>query len=125
MRVFCLIVSGFFFYMVSLLSLVNEGPGTTKAIIVAIFSIPAFLFLIPGVDPRGGAYVRRNIGIVLLSATAVSLLVIVQFALMVRDPATAKYIRPDTLQFFGDYKSGAICLAIYTVAGLVLLRTSR
>jgi hypothetical protein len=124
-RILCLIISGFFFYMVGLLALVNEGPRSTKFIIVAVFSVPAFLFLLPGLDRRGGAHARRNIGIVLLGAAGASLLVIVQVALMLKDPQTAPLMRPDTVRFFSDYVSGAVCLALYLGVGLVLVLSSR
>ena len=72
-------MSAFFFYVVNILAFVNQPPWHIKAVIIAIFSIPAFVFLLLGAFIRGFSHARRDTGIVLLSASALSALVMLSF----------------------------------------------
>lgn len=124
-RVVSLVVSGFFFYMVSLLAFVNEGPQSTKYVIMGVFSLPALLFLGLGLDRRSARHIQRGIGYVFVGAAAVSGLVTYQVYAMAKSPETAKYFKSDPLKFFGDYVTGISFIILYILIGTTLLLLGR
>jgi hypothetical protein len=65
-------LSAFFFYVVNILAFVNQPPWHIKAVIIAVFSIPAVVFLLLGAFFKGFSHTRRDTGIVLLNASALS-----------------------------------------------------
>jgi hypothetical protein len=69
-------LSAFFFYVVNILAFVNQPAWHIKAVIIAVFSIPAVVFLLLGAFFRGFSHTRRDTGIVLLSASALSALLL-------------------------------------------------
>jgi hypothetical protein len=81
----------FFFYVVNILAFVNQPPWHIKAVIIAIFSIPAFVFLLLGAFIRGFSHARRDTGIVLLSASALSALAMLSFFCAWASPDMARH----------------------------------
>jgi hypothetical protein len=73
------VLSAFFFYVVNILGFVNQSPWKIKAVIIAVFSIPAVVFLLLGAFIRGFSHARRDTGFVLLSASALSALAMLWF----------------------------------------------
>jgi hypothetical protein len=53
-----LVLSAFFFYVVNILAFVNQPPWHIKAVIIAVFSIPAVVFLLLGAFFRGFSQAR-------------------------------------------------------------------
>jgi hypothetical protein len=74
-------LSAFFFYVVNNLAFVNQPPWHIKAVIIAVFSIPAVVFLLLGAFFRGFSHAQRDTGIVLLSASALSALAMLSLRL--------------------------------------------
>jgi hypothetical protein len=91
-----------------------------KLVIIAVFRIPAIGFLLLGAFFRGFSHVRRDGGIVLLSASAVAALVILSFVCAWASPEMRKYFSAETFRFFSDIASGIACLGLYVLIGFSL-----
>ncbi len=107
--------------MVNILAFVNRPPWKIKAVIIAIFRIPAFVFLLLGAFIRGFSHARRDTGMVLLSASALSALVILSFFCVWASPDMARYFSAETFHFFSDTVSGILYLSLYVLTGFGLL----
>ena len=105
----------------NILAFVNEPPWHIKAVIIAIFSIPAIVFLLLGAFIRGFSHARRDAGIVLLSASALSALAMLSFFCVWASPDRARYFSADTFHFFSDTVPGIVCLGLYVLVGFGLL----
>jgi hypothetical protein len=112
-----LALSAFFFYVVNILAFVNQPPWHIKAVIIAVFSIPAFVFLLLGAFIRGFSHARRDTGIVLLSASALSALAMLSFFCAWASPDMARHFSADTFHFFSDTVFGIVCLSLYVLIG--------
>ncbi len=117
--------SGFFLYALNLLAFINQPAWPVKVIIIAMFAVPAIVFLIIAAFCRGFDKVRRDLGIVLLSAAGMSGLLILFFVCMMASPDIAKFFPPDGIQMFSAVLSGFACLALYLLVGLGLVLTRR
>ena len=112
----------FFFDVVNILAFVNQPPWHIKAVIIAIFSIPAFVFLLLGAFIRGFSHARRDTGIVLLSASALSALVMLSFFCVWASPDMARYfpqrhfifLATLDLVFFASVFMSSLDLAYYS-----------
>jgi hypothetical protein len=114
-------LSAFFFYVVNILAFVNQPPWHIKAVIIAVFSIPAAVFLLLGAFFRGFSHTQRDTGIVLLSASALSALAMLSFFCAWASPDIARYFSAGTFRFFSDTVSGIVCLSLYVLIGFGLL----
>ena len=123
--IIALVISGFFFYNVNLLAFLNQSVWPIKTVVVAVFSIPAIVFLLIGAFCDGFHKFWRDLGIVLLSAAAMSALVILSFICILTSPDIAKSLPPDFTKMFSAVFSGFTCLAFYAFAGLALVLTSQ
>jgi hypothetical protein len=81
--------------VVNNLAFVNQPPWHIKAVIIAVFSIPAVVFLLLGAFCRGFSHTRCDTGIVLLSASALSALATLSFFCVSASPDMAS-IFPQT-----------------------------
>ncbi len=116
-----LVISGFFFYAVAMMAFINQPAWPIKTVVVLVFVIPAVIFLLIGVWCHGFDKFERDLGIVLLAASANTLLVIFSFVSMLASPDVGKLLSPDSVQMFSAIWSGAFCLILYIVVGLALL----
>jgi hypothetical protein len=123
--IIALVFSGFFLYGLNLVAFVNQPAWLIKTIVLAVFGIPAIVFLLIGVFCHGFDKFRRDLGIVLLSAAGMTALVVLSFICMLASPDIAKSFPPDMLQMFSAVLSGVACLSLYIVLGLGLLFTLR
>ena len=114
-------LSAFFFYVVNILAFVNQPPWHIKAVIIAVFSIPAVVFLLLGAFFKGFSHTRRDTGIVLLNASALSALAMLSFFCALASPDIAGYFSAGTFRFFSDTVSGIVCLSLYVLIGFGLL----
>jgi hypothetical protein len=116
-----LVISGFNFYAVALLSFIHKPLWPIKMIVVSLFAIPAVGFLLVGVWCHGFAKFRRDFGIVLLSAAGVTAMAVFSYAAMLATPGYAKLVSPEERQVFSAVWTGGIWLALYVVVGLALI----
>ena len=82
--------------MVNNLAFVNQPPWHIKAVIIAVFSFPAVVFLLLGAFLRGFSHTRRDTGIVLLSASALSALAMLSFFCVWASPGMTRYFFAET-----------------------------
>ena len=120
-----LVVAGFFFYMVSLLTFINEPSAAKKWGIVFGFSIPAVLPLFGGLALGGFRNWRRKTGIVLLSGAGATGLVVCAFVSICMDERYRGMVKPNTLRFFSDYSTGGAVTVALAVLGLLLILTRK
>jgi hypothetical protein len=107
--------------VVNNLAFVNQPPWHIKAIIIAVFSIPAVVFLLLGAFFRGFSHTQRDTGIVLLSASALSALAMLWFFCAWASADIARYFSADTFRFFSDTVPRIVCLGLYVLIGFGLL----
>lgn len=119
------VIAGFFFYMVSLLAFVNEPPTGGKLGILIGFSVPALVAMVIGLALSHFQNWRRDVGIVLLSATGFTAFLIFTFACFLMTEEVQNMIRPDTLTFFSDYLTGCVVIVGLAILGWVLMRTNK
>jgi hypothetical protein len=103
--------------VVNILAFVNQPPWHIKAVIIAVFSIPAVVFFLHGAFFRGFSHTRRDTGIVLLSASALSALAMLSFFCAWASPDMARHFSADTFHFFSDTVFGIVCLSLYVLIG--------
>ena len=125
LSIVALVISGFFLYGSNLIAFINQPVWPVKTVIFAVFVTPALVFLLVGFFCRGFNNVRRDLGIVLLSAAGTAAFVVISFVCMWKSPDLAKQLPPNFFQLFGDFFSGVLCFSLYVALGLALLLTSR
>jgi hypothetical protein len=103
------------FYMASLMAFVADA-GMAPIIIFAVFGI---LCLVAGLAIKGLQDWKRDTGLVLLSAAAFTMLVL----LLVAGNNLMRSLDP--LKAFGNYITGAPVLVVLALAGALLVWTSR
>jgi len=116
-----LVISGFNFYTLALLSFINKPLWPIKTVVLSVFAIPAIGFLLVGVWCHGFAKFRRDFGIVLLSAAGITAMVIFSYASMLATPDYAKLLPPETRQMFSAVWTGGIWVVLYLLVGLALI----
>jgi len=117
------VISGFFFYMVSLLAFISTLPTGGKLGILFGFSIPAVLALIGGLALSRFHNWKRDTGIVLLSASGFTAFLIFSLACMLMSEEFRIMMKPDTLTFFSDYWTGGGLIVGLAGLGWALVKT--
>jgi hypothetical protein len=109
------VFAGLFLYMANLMALVADA-GLAPAIMFAVFGI---LCLVAGLAIRGFQEWKRDTGIVLLSAAAFTMFVLLL-------AAGNNLMRSlDPLKAFGNSITGGPVLVVLALAGALLVWTSR
>jgi glucan phosphoethanolaminetransferase (alkaline phosphatase superfamily) len=119
------VVAGFFFYTVNVLGFVSEAPRTTKWGIMLAFIVPAVGSLSIGLAINSFRNWKRDVGIVLLSTAGLMSFLVFSFVCFLKSEEFKKMMKPDTLAFFNDYVTGALCLSISAIVGLLLLKKKK
>ena len=118
------VLSGFFVYMLCLLSFINQPP-MPKWSIVAGFTVPAILLLFGGLALNRFQNWRRHSGVVLLTAAGfTSFLIFTIWCLFLTDEFE-QMMKPDTFHFFNAYVSGCSFVVTTGALGILLLRTGK
>jgi hypothetical protein len=79
------------------------------------------LFLLVGAFFREFSNVRRDIAVVLLSASAITAFMLLSLFCTWATPEMKTYLPLKNFQFFSDVGSGITCLTLYVAIGLGLL----
>lgn len=117
------IIAGFFFYMVSLLSFIDEpAMASGKWWVVLGFTIPALLFLCGGLALKGFRNWQRSTAIILLSSSGVTAFIVIMFASLLMSDEFRVMMEPGTLNFFSAYFSGGFVIVFMAVLGVLMLR---
>lgn len=120
-----LVVSGFFLNGANILAFINEPLWPIKTVIIAVFAVPAVLFLLLGAWCRGFDKFRRDLGIILLATAGYVCFTILLFFCMLKSPEILRQMPPDFFHMFGDILSGVLCVSLYVLLGLGLLLVPR
>ncbi len=123
--VICWVIAGFFSYTVCLLAFINQPLWPVKLTAMGIFLVPLVLFLLIAAWCRGFRQMGRELGIVLLSASGLSLMVVLTVVCIYASPETAKRMPPNGREMFSAIWSGVGCLVFYIGFGLILVLRRR
>jgi len=123
--IICYVAAGFFVYMVSLLSFINEPPVATKLGIMGVFCIPGLISLLIGLAISRFQNWKSNTGIVLLSGAGFTVLVVFTFLCLLLSSEFKELFPEDKLDFFNDYVTGTFCVIVLLFTGALLLRKTR
>jgi len=102
-----------------------EESMVGKVTIMAIFSVPALVFLFLGLWRRPVGTRRRAAGITLLSTAGWMVFLAYYLWSMMTSPEMAKFMKPETRAAFSDYLWGGCWMALYALVGGGLLWFSR
>jgi hypothetical protein len=92
---------------------------------MGVFSVPAVGALFIGLFASKFANWKRDGGIVLLSASPFTTLLVLTVVCMVFTPEIHEVFPENELVFFSDYVSGVGCLTFFRAAGRISLVASR
>lgn len=126
----CYCIGGFFLSAVSMISLFTDQsrpvPTSIKLLIMGIFSVLALIFIGIGIFLRRLEKWKRDIGIILLSASAYQIFLIFTMACLFSSQEITNFF-PDkkVFIFFDDYFMGAVCLVIFAGLGFICLWASK
>jgi len=117
-----LIIAGAFIYLLELLGFVHGPAGGAKWSVIFSFTIPALLALCAWLALARFDGWKRRTGIVFLSASGVTLFVVLNLACLLASEDFRKMVKPDTLVFFSDYLTGFTLIACCLLTGWLLFR---
>jgi hypothetical protein len=115
------VASGFFLYTVEVLGFVNEPPVAAKLAIMGVFTVPAIGLLLFGLWASQFANWRRDIGIVMLSASLFTAFLALTVVCMIATPEFEQMFPDNKLAFFSDYITGCSLIALVAVIGGCLI----
>lgn len=116
------VIAGVFFYTATLFGFMAGQPVGTKWGILVINLLLACLVLGAGLALRRFETWNKDVGFVLLSATASSAFVVFTFLCFFLTDEFGALLKPDVLQFFSDYHSGVGFGVGLAAIGVLLLR---
>lgn len=118
-----LIIAGFFFYIVGLLSFINDPAiANGKWWVMLGFTIPALIALNAGLALKKFESWKKTTGIVLLSSFAMLILVVFTLACTLMTPEFKAMMKPATINAFSDYTSGGVVTFMLGGIGWLLLK---
>lgn len=123
------VIAGFFFYAVFLfafISLPHKDQGA-KPVVLAMFSILAVGALVLGLALTRFHNWKRDTGIVLICASAITGFVILTLASFSTSEEFRKTATPGAVTFIKDYHyvAGGVAMVIMAALGLVLVITNK
>jgi hypothetical protein len=129
MRRICSVVlyvaSGVFFYTLSVVAFINEPPAAAKFGIMGVFIVPAIGLLLLGLWALRFISWKRDMGIVMFSASLFTSFLVLSFVCMLVTPEIQQVFPENKLAFFSDYTSGFSCIAFLALCGGFLIWRSR
>lgn len=118
------VFAGFFVYMVSLLSFVEE-TATEKLIMLLVFSVPVIVFIVVGLVVNRFNNWKKHTGIVLLSGAGVTAFVILTFVSYMMNDEFRKMMDAESLELFSAYVFGAVFTLSTVFIGIMLIRMNK
>ena len=116
-----LIVSGFFVYMVTLLSFFNfPDVELNKFLIIAGFCVPLAIFHIIGLALYRGANWKVSTGITFFVGASFNILVVFSIISIKASPELTETIDASSLSTISDYVTGFATMAIFAGLGTAL-----
>lgn len=119
-------ISGFFLYVASLLSFINDSSiASARWWGVLGFSISALIILIAGLAINNFKNWKKFTGVVFLSSSAVTAFLILTFMCMLMTDELRSMFKPETINFFTNYISGSFVVIGLALLGLFLIKSSK
>ena len=115
------VIAGCLFYIVCMLAFVRGPSAAAKWGLVAVFLVPALAALAGGLALSRFQQWRRDTGIVLLGAAALTAFIALTMACILMTPELQVLMGPDTPALFGDHTAGAAILGGLALAGVALM----
>jgi uncharacterized protein (DUF983 family) len=118
--VVCLVIAGFFVYMVCLLAFANFGVA--KYVMCAVFLIPVFALSLVGVKLNKSRPWRKSVGLVFMWGAITTFFLILTLVCMLASPDIRKMFPADSFAFFSDYIAGTLVTVLFLSGGYGLQR---
>ena len=116
-----LVVSGFFVYMVTLLSFINfPDVELNKFLIMGGFCVPLAIFHIIGLALYRGANWKVATGVTFFVGASFNVLVVVSIVSIKASPELTETIDTSSLSAINDYVTGFTTMAIFAGLGTAL-----
>lgn len=121
------VIAGFLFYSACLVVFASGLPIAARLAILLVFSIPGLGAMLCGLALTRFEHWKRDAGIVVASASALTLLAIITGASMFATKEFRDMARPDSISFLQHYHyiAASIVMAILAVLGWVLVRADK
>ncbi len=116
------VIAGFLFYAACLTVFASGLPIAGRLAILLAFSIPFVGAMLCGLALTRFEHWKRDAGVVVASASALALFVIIMVASMFATKEFKDVVTPDTIQFLKDYHymAGSIVMVALASLGLIL-----
>lgn len=114
----CLVVSGFFVYMVCLLAYTNTGSA--KYVMVAAFYFVSLVFLFVGIRLKPNRVWLSNAGVVFMWAALTAAFIALTIFCMLITPDFRNMFHANPFDFFSGYVVGISTTILFFVIGCLL-----
>jgi hypothetical protein len=115
-----LVISGFFLYILLIVSFAPMPSFNIKLAVMGIYLIPTLLALFMGLALRSFAQSQRVCGILILSTAAFCAFVILSVVCVLAAPEFRSLVGPEAFALFADVSSGVIFFSLVLFLGAVL-----
>lgn len=116
------VIAGFLFYSACMAAFASGLPIAGRLAILLAFSIPFVGAMLCGLALTRFEHWKRDAGVVVASASALTLFVFIMVASMFATREFKEIAAPDTIQFLKDYHyiAGSIVMVALASLGLIL-----
>ena len=115
------VIAAFLFHTLAAVSFVNRPPLIAKVVILSVFAVLASIFLVAGLVASRFTMWKRDIGIVLVSASLLTASIVLTFVCMLATPEIRPKFPDEQLAFFSDYRTGGSVIALMGLGGAALI----
>jgi len=119
------VIAGFLLFVISLAAFMSKIPAGLKIIAMLIFLAPAALSMVLGLSLMGFRQWQRDIGIVLLSATGLTLFSVLSFGCIMMNDELRNLLGQSNLQPLDGYITGIAFNAALAALGWTQVKKCR
>jgi len=123
--IICYIIAGFFLYAVCMIAFASVPQYFMKIAIMCGFSIPGLIALVIGLAIRRFRTWKRDVGIVFLTASLFTTLIVFTMLCLFLSPEFKKFLPHNETDFSNDYITGSSCVIIFIFIGVLLIKKSK
>ncbi|WP_018247527.1 hypothetical protein [Orenia marismortui] len=116
------IMAGFFLYSVELLAFLNEPMYPIKLILLGVLGVLTVVFTVIAILIYRSGKWRKNLGILLVSASGFCVFVIFSFFCFLLTPEFRESIPDGQLTLFSNYGSGFLFVGVIILVGVMLIK---
>ena len=118
------VISGFFIFTINLCSFLKVPSPDPKIDIIFCMTVPVILALCGGLAINRFRNWKKVTGIVLLSTSAYSALVVLAFFCLLLSEETRKMFNPAHIIILSDYYTGFTVMLGFFISGLLLYKSN-